>query len=99
MMKGVKKMQGSITVYYEGSTQTYSIYVTNKQISEAHTSNGKGIYFELSKAEADELSLKLAYEEQLSKRQPEANWEMTQEEANKEQVMYDEKSQYERDAQ
>lgn len=76
-------MNSDITVYYENSTQSYSIYITNKTITEAHTSAGKGVFFELSANEAEELCLKLAFEEQLGN--------MTQEEANKEQVLYDER--------
>ena len=78
-------MSSSITVYYESADNSFSVYLTNINIYQAQTEKGKGFYFKLTEDEAKELELKLNYEKILE------NFTMTQEEANKEQVIYDEK--------
>lgn len=83
--RGVRKMSSSITVYYESADNSFSVYLTNINIYQAQTEKGKGVYFKLTEDEAKELELKLNYEKILE------NFTMTQEEANKEQVIYDEK--------
>lgn len=85
------KMSTSIKVYYEASTKRFSVYVDKKMFWQAVTDKFSGFYFELTEAEAQELSLKLAMEKQMG--------EMTQQEIDREQVVYDEMQQMARDSQ
>lgn len=73
--KGKKNMASpSIKVIYDDVHKDILVYLTDIVWHEAHTKNGMGICFTLTKGLADELMLKLQMEPQMS--QDKANAEM-----------------------
>lgn len=87
-LEKMSKKNPNINVVYDHLNKTTLVYMTDVEWYEAYNHKGKGFCFTLSEGLSQELSLKLQMEPQ-----------MTQEEANNEQVMYDENSQYEKDSQ